>query len=784
MALTNLMTAITLDVYDHASIQTSIKSISCDSNTRFVRAALTYAHVPYKVSVDAAVTLTVVRPDGAAVNIEGEAYNSGSANTDRIVAELTDVATAVKGSLLAQFKIEDGDQVLRTEVFKIDNGVALDIDSDKWADTYQGYDLSEFDKKLSAMRTATSEDVGKALLVKRVVNGEVTEWEFGEAGGSSGDDDETRRYLGSTPVTLTEDTNVELVASSNTEYSYGAPIVTDFANREGERLTNATITEGDGYYEVEATEGASAYNESYVRIYLNNLTVGKEYAVNIYPRVNAGEEITGGTCAIYDSAGNPIKVINTVDAPVTDTFVATETSMRLRVLPAGAYFWERGYRKARFTNIIVAPVSDELIASDFSKRENVALTNVTLTEEDGYYEIAATEGATSYANAYADMSFSGLTVGKDYIINVVPNGSSSESASGGLYQFMTFDGDTIGELILLNEAGQLEFTATSNTIRLRLYVASAYLWNNGYTKGRLSSLTITEKKSGTFTGTLDLGILPAGTEIRSTPSCRVYKLKESQKQEEVQKSRHAGKICVCFGDSVTGFLSPPYDYPSVIAEETGMTVYNVGFAGCRMSDTHPYPAYKRFGMVPLVDAIVSGDWSEQDAYVGQIEDGTFPRAHLNNLKNMDWSKVDFATIFYGANDAGNGIPLGDPTGKNTETLLGAFNYAIEKFMTAYPHIKLLILTPIFRYWYDEGKDSDEMEIPEYGTENVRKYYEWGDALMERAKVYKLPTVDMYRTLGINTFNKATYLKNDGAHPRNIGSALIGGKIAGKLLSEY
>ena len=88
MALTNLMTAITLDVYDHNATQTSIKSISCDSNTRFVRAALTYAHVPYKVSVNAAVALTVVRPDGAAVNIEGEAYNSGSANTDRIVAEL------------------------------------------------------------------------------------------------------------------------------------------------------------------------------------------------------------------------------------------------------------------------------------------------------------------------------------------------------------------------------------------------------------------------------------------------------------------------------------------------------------------------------------------------------------------------------------------------------------------------------------------------------------------------------------------------------------------------
>lgn len=148
MALTNLMTAITLDVYDHNATQTSIKSISCDSNTRFIRAALTYAHVPYKINTSASVALTVIRPDETAVNIEGEPYGSGAATTEYVVAELTDVATAVKGSLLGQFKITDGNQILRTEIFKIDNGAALDIDVDKWAGEYQGYDLSEFSRTI------------------------------------------------------------------------------------------------------------------------------------------------------------------------------------------------------------------------------------------------------------------------------------------------------------------------------------------------------------------------------------------------------------------------------------------------------------------------------------------------------------------------------------------------------------------------------------------------------------------------------------------------------------
>lgn len=41
---------------------------------------------------------------------------------------------------------------------------------------------------LSTMTTATAEDVGKALKAKTVTNGKVTEWEFGEAGGSADED--------------------------------------------------------------------------------------------------------------------------------------------------------------------------------------------------------------------------------------------------------------------------------------------------------------------------------------------------------------------------------------------------------------------------------------------------------------------------------------------------------------------------------------------------------------------------------------------------------------------
>lgn len=158
MALQNLITALVLDVYDHDTSAMGVKSISCDSGSRFVRAALTYRKVPYAVGTGATVTLTVVRSDQTAVSIPGRTVDEG-----RIEAELTDVATAVKGTLLGQFKIEDGTQVLRTEVFKINNGVALDVDADTWADEYKGYSLDEYATKVDFLMNAIKDVSGDGV---------------------------------------------------------------------------------------------------------------------------------------------------------------------------------------------------------------------------------------------------------------------------------------------------------------------------------------------------------------------------------------------------------------------------------------------------------------------------------------------------------------------------------------------------------------------------------------------------------------------------------------------
>ena len=148
MALTNLQANITLDVYDHDGIRPSIKSIALDDNTRYVFARLTYQGATYDIGSGATVKLVIIRPDKVGAQIAGEAKEIRMGQADESIvsiygayAELDQPAIAVAGTLLGQFVITSGDQILRSQIFTVNNGEALD--ADEWAGQYDGYNLEE-----------------------------------------------------------------------------------------------------------------------------------------------------------------------------------------------------------------------------------------------------------------------------------------------------------------------------------------------------------------------------------------------------------------------------------------------------------------------------------------------------------------------------------------------------------------------------------------------------------------------------------------------------------------
>ncbi|WP_050698596.1 SGNH/GDSL hydrolase family protein [Anaeromassilibacillus senegalensis] len=513
---------------------------------------------------------------------------------------------------------------------------------------------------------------------------------------------------------------------------------------------------------------------------------------------------TGAVAGEYDGSKEV-----TVDIPVSggsDWTFYSQTPCRLSGSSIGS------------VKLVSSETCDYRIYSDTVKNmDSAGRTFHWLTEShsNGVYEFTVSivnNKPSGWYQVFWSMKFTDLEVGKAYKLYIDTTGLTPDSTTTGM-NFGRFllasvvNGTKSDPIINTTEVDHArlnswEFTATTTDVLLEYYAGKEISeLVNGYTV-RFKDLYINYadagsehtpilNQSGSFTGEQ---VFPEYTDrlhYESTPSCAVYYSEAKSKlftingQEpdisgniEIPVSRLQGRTLVCMGDSITGMFAPPADYPSVIARLTGMAVHNLGMEGCRMSH-HTDQYYDAFSMYQLANAISTGNYTLQEAAVGHTTN--YAANRVATLKAIDWSKVDYVTVLYGTNDVQGGVALDnaeDP--KDTTTYLGAARYALEKLWMAYPNLKVLLLTPIYRYWPDASQDSDEKTFT-----GGKHLYEFGDGLIEVAKAYKTPAVDLYRKLGINKVNRSYYFPvGDGTHPNDLGRALLGEKIAGKFLSEF
>ena len=237
-----------------------------------------------------------------------------------------------------------------------------------------------------------------------------------------------------------------------------------------------------------------------------------------------------------------------------------------------------------------------------------------------------------------------------------------------------------------------------------------------------------------------------------------------------------GKTIVNFGDSIFGNTRPPRDISTEIAKLTGATVYNCGFGGCRMAE-HSQPNFDAFSMYRLAYAIAGGDFTVQESALEVTENAVpdYFSETLALLKSIDFNDVDIVTIAYGTNDFTGGVDLDNNMGSTS--FGGALRISVECLLYAYPHLKIFICSPIYRFWPDTGKDSDTY-TPRTDGVMLSAFVE-KDA--EIAKEYHLPFINNYDGLGFNRTNRGYYFSaNDGTHPNEKGNLLIAANIADAL----
>lgn len=232
------------------------------------------------------------------------------------------------------------------------------------------------------------------------------------------------------------------------------------------------------------------------------------------------------------------------------------------------------------------------------------------------------------------------------------------------------------------------------------------------------------------------------------------------------------KLVVNFGDSIYGNTQDNTSVSGKIANLTGHTLYNMGFGGCRMSN-HDVANWDYFCMPKLVDSIVAKDFSGQyNAITNQPNLPYYFKSSIDILKTIDFTKVDVVTIAFGTNDYSGNVVIENGNSKDITTFKGAFRYAIEKLISNYPNLKVIIQTPVIRFTLDGSNNVTSDSETEVNTVN-KKLLDYCQALKDVSYEYKLECVDNYSNMGFNKYNRPTYYYiSDGVHLNEVGRSRL------------
>lgn len=233
-----------------------------------------------------------------------------------------------------------------------------------------------------------------------------------------------------------------------------------------------------------------------------------------------------------------------------------------------------------------------------------------------------------------------------------------------------------------------------------------------------------------------------------------------------------GYHIVNMGDSITDFDTDGTSLSNYIADLTGATTYNCGFGGCRMTP-HTTSAYTPFSMCELADAIVSGDFTNQEVVP---DNSSWFATRVETLKNIDFNNVDILTIGYGTNDFTASIGLENSGNKlDKNYFAGALRYSIETLLSKYPNLRIVIVAPTWRYWLDDN--NDYKEDSDTKTFNGVLLHKFVEKCIEIGKEYHIPVVNPYDEMGINKYNYSIWFReNDGTHPSSNGKKLLAKQI--------
>lgn len=420
-------------------------------------------------------------------------------------------------------------------------------------------------------------------------------------------------------------------------------------------------------------------------------------------------------------------------------------------------------------------ISPSINAIKYVKSWNNLIPNPLCTSTIGWYctkgtiaatngEIVMTNDGTSNTPRVEARNLEALTIGDVYKIRFKIRDIDG-SIQSFTYSIFGLEGGTAQVSTIVNTPTQgidneweYKFTVTDQTGQLWIHIKANYAdadTANGKTWAVHSAEVINLTKNFGASSIPEIGLHTFLTDAKGGVFAGLGTF-------EYYYDRLYGSKIACFGDSLTEGDSNT-NIPDILAALTGATVYNCGVGGTRL--TGGATNYDKFSMVALANAYATATWTDQDT-----ANETLTLANYNTISTLDLNDVQYVTIWFGTNDFVGGTVIG--TSSDDETyFVGAIYHIIDTLLTAFPHLKIMFITPMWRQRQIEGdgKESDANALS--GVYLI----DYANAMETSCNLNHIPVLNLHENGGITKYNYLKYLQ-DGLHLNGKGRAMIAYKI--------
>ena len=184
--------------------------------------------------------------------------------------------------------------------------------------------------------------------------------------------------------------------------------------------------------------------------------------------------------------------------------------------------------------------------------------------------------------------------------------------------------------------------------------------------------------------------------------------------------------------------------------------------------------FRYFDGVNIITALCNQTWTDQDAAAETLA-SEYPwiPTRLAMLKAVDMSNVDLLIMDWGTNDYNHGVAKA--------SIVSAYETVIDLLQTAYPSLRILITTPIWRYW-GTALDNDNGDTRVVNDATLK---EIASAIETMCHDKRISVLNAYQNLPLSYATASTYFDaGDSTHLNSFGNHVYAYLLHGKIRSMY